>query len=144
MFYIISDSVHQFLTVICHFKQYCPWYFNILWHVKKNDGSLFSSWKRIQTFEKKFLVTICKCFLFMSCLDQQVYFRVTFLFFHSHIKYLTRKSYKWPFFPGKIWTAAFNLPVPQWEHEGKSQVSRVSLYLLNYLLFHCVCYSYVK
>ena len=144
MFYIISDSVNQFLTVICHFKQYSPWYFNILWHVKKHDGSLFSSWKRIQTFERKFLVTICKSFLFMSCLDQQVYFRVTFLLFHSHIKYPTRKSYKCPFFPGKIWTAAFNLPVRQWEHEGKSQVSRVSLYLLNYLLFHCVCYSYVK
>ena len=144
MFYIISDSVNQFLTVICHFKQYSPWYFNILWHVKKHDGSLFSSWKRIQTFERKFLVTICKSFLFMSCLDQQVYFRVTFLLFHSHIKYPTRKSYKCRFFPGKIWTAAFNLPVRQWEHEGKSQVSRVSLYLLNYLLFHCVCYSYVK
>ena len=144
MFYIISDSVNQFLTVICHFKQYSPWYFNILWHIKKHDGSLFSSWKRIQTFERKFLVTICKSFLFMSCLDQQVYFRVTFLLFHSHIKYPTRKSYKCPFFPGKIWTAAFNLPVRQWEHEGKSQVSRVSLYLLNYLLFHCVCYSYVK
>ena len=144
MFYIISDSVNQFLTVICHFKKYSPWYFNILWHVKKHDGSLFSSWKRIQTFERKFLVTICKSFLFMSCLDQQVYFRVTFLLFHSHIKYPTRKSYKCPFFPGKIWTAAFNLPVRQWEHEGKSQVSRVSLYLLNYLLFHCVCYSYVK
>ena len=144
MFYIISDSVNQFLTVICHFKQYSPWYFNILWHIKKHDGSLFSSWKRIQTFERKFLVTICKSFLFMSCLDQQVYFRVTFLLFHSHIKYPTRKSYKCPFFPGKIWTAAFNLPVRQWEHEGNSQVSRVSLYLLNYLLFHCVCYSYVK
>ena len=144
MLYIISDSVNQFLTVICHFKEYSPWHFKVLWHVKKHDGSLFSSWKRTQTFERKFAMTVCKCFLFTPCLDQQVYFRVTFLLFHSHIKCPTRKSDKWPFFPGKFWTAPLNLPVQQWEHAGKSQVSIVSLYLLNYLLFYCVCYSYVK